>query len=156
MDKVFDRTLSFTREDNKKNIPIPFFVPEGVQALRICFSYSPKLPDDREEQLRLAEENIRRDAPGHWGDEYDAQSYLPLKNLLTLSLDDPFGYRGAAHRQDPEQEHWIREDSASPGFLPGKLPEGSYRLTVSVHALVTETCEAQLLVEAVKRGEDDV
>ncbi len=155
MDKLLEMTLSLTDEDNKRNLPIPFFVPEDMEALHILFFYEPKTSDDREKQLALAEENIRRDAPGDWGREYDPAAFLPLKNLLTLSLDDPFGYRGAAHRQSPRQEHWISETDASPGFFAGKLPGGSYCLTVSVHGLVTSRCEARICIEGKKRGEAD-
>jgi len=61
-------------------------------------------------------------------------------------MDDPRGYRGAAHRHTPEQEHRLRNADASPGFWPGPIHAGRWRITVSVHAVVTDLCTYELLV----------
>ena len=57
----------------------------------------------------------------------DPYAYLPVYNLVTLSLDDPAGYRGAAHRRATEQCHRLTAESASPGFLPGELRPGQWQ-----------------------------
>ena len=154
MKTILDMPLHLTAADSQKNIPVPFFLSEDAQTLYLRFSYAPKTPSDTAAQLQMIEENIERDAPGEWGEGYDPQAFLPLKNLLTLSLDAPNGFRGAAHRQDPQQEHEIGEMFASPGFYPGKIIKGAWRLTVSVHALVTDACDAHLLI-ATKGGAAD-
>ena len=59
--------------------------------------------------------------------------YLPVKNLITLSLDENGKYRGAAHRQDDVQHHEISADFASNGFFKGKIEEGVWRIALNVH-----------------------
>ena len=94
-------------KDEKTNISFPFTVPEGAVSLKISFSYDPKLLEDGDRARILIENNIKKDA-GDYADQYpDWKEYLPLKNLITLSLDDAKGYRGCAHRQDKEQIHII-------------------------------------------------
>lgn len=103
----------------------------------------------------MMEDTIARDAPGAWGSDYDREKFLPLKNLVTLSLDDPDGYRGAAHRQAPTQEHRIAKDFASPGFYPGVIKPGSWRVVVNVHALITESCIGNLEILTEEETEQD-
>lgn len=56
----------------------------------------------------------------------DPYAYLPVYNLVTLSLDDPAGYRGAAHRRATEQCHRLTAESAARLFS-GELRPGSGR-----------------------------
>ncbi len=59
-----------------------------------------------------------------------------LRNLVTVSLFDPHGFRGAAHRHAPEQELTVSLREASPGFLPGPLPAGLWTLELDLHAVL--------------------
>ena len=43
--------------------------------------------------------------------------YLPIKNLVTVSLDSSREYLGAAHRQSNKQEHIISPAFSSAGFF---------------------------------------
>jgi len=52
-------------------------------------------------------------------------------NLLTLSLFDPRSERGTAHRQDPIQHISLSASEASPGYLPGALEPGSWKLMIN-------------------------
>ena len=76
------------------------------------------------------------------------EKFMPLLNLVTLSLDDSRSYRGAAHRQAAFQEHIISEKSASPGFIKGKIEKGQWQIVLNVHALVTEKCVCEIKIEA--------
>ena len=66
---------------------------------------------------------------------YERGGDLP-HNLVTLSLFDPAGFRGAAHRFAPRQQVEVAEARATPGFLPGRLPAGEWTLEVDVHCVV--------------------
>lgn len=135
-------------KDEKTNISFPFTVPEGTVSLKISFSYDPKLLEDGDRAKMLIENNIKKDA-GDYADQYpDWKEYLPLKNLITLSLDDAKGYRGCAHRQDKEQIHIIREDFASRGFHKGRPEAGSWKVVLNLHGIVTEKVNCILKVEA--------
>ncbi|MDI4643751.1 hypothetical protein [Cohnella hashimotonis] len=155
---LIDIRANATPEDSRTHVRFPFKLDEPACAVGIHFEYSPKCLDDdsraRElleqsfekyvlpEQLALAKERLDR--------------HLPLKNLITLSVDDPAGYRGACHRHDPVQSLWISEHDASPGLMKGKIAAGEWTITLSVHAVVTERCAYRLQVWAadeVEKGE---
>lgn len=135
-------------ENEKTNISFPFTVPEGTASLKITFSYDPKVLEDDERARMLIENNIKKDA-GEYADEYpDWREFLPLKNLITVSLDDTKGYRGCAHRQDKDQIHIIREDYASRGFHKGRPEVGQWKAVLNLHGIVTERVNCRLKVEA--------
>lgn len=134
-------------KDEKTNISFPFDVPEDTVALKISFSYDPKMLGECDRAKMLIENNIKKDA-GEFADEYPCwQEYLPLKNLITVSLDDAKGYRGCAHRQDKDQVHIIREDFASRGFHKGRPDAGQWKVVLNLHGIVTEAVNCRLKVE---------
>jgi hypothetical protein len=122
-------------------------------------SYGPKFLE-AEESRALGTAALERQraalAPGagsHVADEWSRANaeLLPprIANLLTLSLDDANGvYRGAAHRQPPQQSIELGAAAASPGFATGRLSPGVWTLTLSVHALVTSYCDVSIQIGA--------
>lgn len=135
-------------KDEKTNIGFDFSVPENTKSLKISFSYDPKILEDNDRAKMLIENNIQKDA-GEYAHEYPSwESFLPLKNLITVSLDNPVTYRGCAHRQDKEQIHIIREDFASRGFEKGKIISGQWKVVLNLHGVVTEKIDCKLKVEA--------
>lgn len=135
-------------KDEKTNISFPFLIDEDAKSLKISFSYGPKLLEDDERANMLIENNIKKDA-GDFAYEYTHwDEYKPLKNLITVSVDDPDTYRGCAHRQDKEQIHIIREDFASRGFHKGKIQKGQWKVVLNLHGIVTESVDCKLQVEA--------
>lgn len=79
-----------------------------------------------------------------------------VHNLLTLALFDPRRFRGAAHRWNQDQSIVIDRDRATPGFLPGSVEPGRWRIELDAHEIVndgsvTGACEFALLAE-VTRG----
>ncbi|MFC5451540.1 hypothetical protein [Paenibacillus aestuarii] len=137
-----------TATASRSQISYSVLVPEGLSVLYIKFRYAPKVLEDKARTKALVEEAAVKYLEGERLAMYVEQweKVFPLQNLLTLSLDDPQGYRGAAHRHTPEQEHRIRITDASPGFWPGPIRAGMWRITVSVHAVVTEICTYELQV----------
>lgn len=144
---LLDTRVHLTPESEKMNISLAFCVPANTEKLRITYTYAPKELAGAAGE-RLAEACLLRDAGEFRGEYPAAASFLPLKNLVTLSLDDPHGYRGAAHRQAPQQEHILTASEASPGFYAGKISAGEWTLTLNVHALVTEFCDCDIKIEA--------
>lgn len=135
-------------ENEKTNIAFNFNVPEATRSLKITFSYDPKVLEDNDRAKMLIENNIKKDA-GEYADQYPLwEEFLPLKNLITLSLDDTKGYRGCAHRQDKDQIHIIREDFASRGFHKGVPEAGGWKAVLNLHGIVTEKINCNLMVEA--------
>lgn len=145
---LLSEEFQVTPENEKTNISFPFTVPEDTVSLKITFSYDPKILEDDERARLLIENNIKKDA-GEYADEYpDWKEFLPLKNLITVSIDDTVGYRGCAHRQDKDQIHIIREDFASRGFHKGRPQVGQWRIVLNLHGIVTEKIDCKLMVEA--------
>lgn len=139
---------------SKTHITYQFHLEHALSSLEIDFRYAPKQFLDREASKPLILEAIENYSDPAWAELYKKQweNYYPLQNLLTLSLDSPSGFRGSAHRHAPEQRHMICPDGSktSPGFIAGDVPSGVWKVTISVHCVVTPDCRYELLV----RGTD--
>ncbi len=145
---LLEKEFEVFPENEKTNISFSFAVPDDIKSLRFVFGYSPKVLYDNERAKVLIENNIKKDA-GEYADEYPSwEEFLPLKNLITLSVDDEEGYRGCAHRQAEYMEHIISENFASPGFNKGKIKSGQWRAVLNIHGVVTEKIDCKLKVEA--------
>lgn len=143
---VLEKEIILSPKDEKTNVPIEFIIDRPVRSIKITYSYSPKeLTDESAARLKI-EQCLIRD-----GEEEKLSSwreFLPILNLVTLSLDDPYTFRGAAHRHAYTQEHIISENEASHGFIKGKIHEGKWILQLNVHALVTQECICRIKIEA--------
>lgn len=128
---IFEKAGSVLPEQDKTNIPLEFSVPNGIEKLVIDYEYSPKILEDEEKSIAILEESIEK----YLGGEYHAEpkDFMPIKNLITLSLDGNGEYRGAAHRQADKQHHEISRDFASAGFIKGEIKGGIWRLVLNVH-----------------------
>lgn len=138
-------------EQSKTTIYHPFTLSAPCEALRIRFSYTPKaLADEAAADALIEEGFVRYILPEDREALYALRGEVkPLVNLLTISLDAPDGYRGAAHRHDPEQEHIVGTADSAYGFTDGPLLAGTWRVGVSVHAVITRPCTYRLTVEEV-------
>lgn len=128
---IFENNVKIKTNQNKTNIKFNFNVDKNIKALKITCSYSPKVLAD--EQAALNEALVCLEKYGE--SLLNAKDNLPIKNLVTLSLDSPSGYRGAAHRQDSEQIHILRADAASPGFIKGDIDSGVWSAVLNVHSI---------------------
>ena len=140
---LLKKSISVTPEKEKTNIFLPFTVEDSLKKLEIDYSYSPKELLDEEKNIRLVKENLQRDG---FEDTGDYSEFIPLKNLITLSLDSPEGYVGAAHRQAATQHHEISEAFASVGFDRVKIIKGEWVLALNLHAVVTDECNCEIEV----------
>ena len=59
-----------------------------------------------------------------------------IQNLLTLTVFDPSGWRGAGHRHSQVTEVLISEDYASPGYLAGAVQAGLWTVVVDTHMVM--------------------
>jgi hypothetical protein len=66
---------------------------------------------------------------------YDRGGELP-HSLLTLSLFDRQGFRGAGHRFAPRQHVHVGLHSATPGFVAGPVPPGEWTIEVDLHCVI--------------------
>ena len=133
---IFEKAGKVFPEQDKTNIPLQFTVPNGIEKLIIDYEYLPKTLEDEEIATKLLEKSIEK----YLGKEYEAapKDFMPVKNLITLSLDENGTYRGAAHRQADKQHHEISRDFASVGFDKGEITSGEWTLMLNVHCCACE------------------
>ncbi len=99
---------TLTSADTKRHIHFYFDVPGGATRLDIRFDYTPKRIDG-----------------------------IPGDNLLSLSLFDPQGVRGAGHSR-PNNDISISAVEATPGYRPGALPPGRWVVVIDTHLIHAE------------------
>lgn len=134
-----------TKDCTKTHLTYRFDVTEDIKTLCIQFSFSPPHLEDE-----AASEAIIYQCLKEQGIDvatlHDLSDFMPIKNYLTLSLDDPNGFRGAGHRHMTKQRVCVSDHGATPGFIQGELPCGQWAVTISVHAVVTELCNYTIKV----------
>ncbi|MEG1805211.1 MAG: hypothetical protein RR327_02340 [Clostridia bacterium] len=140
---------------SKTNIIHEFCVDEDFSKLTINFSYSPKVMADKNKSIELITQAMKIYAPSPHENAYGkAEDYLPIVNLLTVSLDSPTEYIGCAHRHANSQQHVISKDNSSLGFKKTEICKGKWRVVVNLHCVITESCEYNLEVLGEIGGEN--
>ena len=126
---LFEKHGIITAEDDKTNISFAFDVPENVNMLKIKYFYNPKEVENQAQARHLVEEAMHK-----YGIlDYDADSALPVKNLITLSFDENGEYRGACHRQPNRQIITIAEKDSTPGIINRPVQAGKWNVVMNVH-----------------------
>ena len=121
---LLNKTGKITLADNKTNIVLPFEIKDDFKSLKINFEYSPKTLEDKAKEIKIAEDCLEK-----YGEvqEGNIENYLPIKNLVTVSLDSSREYLGAAHRQSNKQEHIISPGFSSAGFFKTDIAKGEWK-----------------------------
>lgn len=127
---LYNMKGQITAANDKTNLIHRFDVPENIKSIVIKYSYSPKTLESREKAVELVENCFEKYNEVLVG---KASDYLPVKNLVTLSVDCNSRYIGAAHRQANEQEHIISRDKSSPGFIKTDIEAGEWDIVLNVH-----------------------
>jgi hypothetical protein len=69
------------------------------------------------------------------------------RNMICLTIYDPFRFRGARHRHGNRHVNEIRHNSATPGYLPGPLPAGDWVVQLETHMIMPgAACRYELVV----------
>lgn len=130
---------------SKSQISYSFNVKSGAERFNIFFDFNPKKLDNKELSKKIILECMDKYASGERKvSEEEWEDYLPVKNLLTISIDDNKEFRGAAHRQPDGSIFFIDKESVSPGLVAGELRAGQWTVTISVHCVVTDICSYKL------------
>lgn len=95
---LFDETRVLNPQADKTNVALSFAVPPGLTALQVEFTYDPPTPPEpvAVEAVKAALARYARAVV-----QKDPYAYLPVYNLVTLSLDDPAGYRALPIGEPP-------------------------------------------------------
>ncbi|MCC5974773.1 MAG: CehA/McbA family metallohydrolase [Rubellimicrobium sp.] len=107
-------------DDMARHVPVPFRVPPGCAGLRIAFEHAPHHPGA--------------------GD---------IPHQLSISVIGPDGSRGTRHN-NADQSVLLSETSASPGYLPGPIEPGLWRVEIDTHRILPPGgIDWEITVEAV-------
>lgn len=129
---IFSTKGKITPANDKTNLIHRFDVPQNIKSLKIKYSYSPKTLESREKAVEIIKSTYEKYDEVLHGRPAD---YLPVKNLITLSVDCNGRYIGAAHRQANEQEHIISRDFSSCGFVKTEIEAGEWDIMLNVHSV---------------------
>lgn len=70
-----------------------------------------------------------------------------IHNLLTLTLFDPHGFRGAGHRDGPMHQVHLGALDATPGYCPGEISPGEWVVQIDTHMIVAgQVCRYTLQI----------
>lgn len=73
-----------------------------------------------------------------------------IRNMITFTLFDPNGFRGAGHRQGNRHEVQLTATLATPGYLAGPLPAGRWVAQLDTHMIRPgPACDYHLEIETV-------
>ncbi|MCD7722825.1 MAG: hypothetical protein LUH82_02580 [Clostridiales bacterium] len=140
---IFEKALTLSPKDDKTNIYLKFNVPENIWALVIDYSYAPKILENKEKALEIITKKLQQ-----YGAGGNAEDYLPIKNLITLSFDKNGQYIGAAHRQPERQKIEISESFATPGIVKCAVENAAWQIALNVHCCM-EKVNVKIKVEGV-------
>ena len=126
---LFEKHGIITDADDKTNVSFTFDVPEGVNMLKVKYSYNPKEVEYQAQAHHLVEEAMHK----YGIQNYDIEAMMPVKNLITLSFDENGEYRGACHRQPNRQLITIAEKDSTPGIINGPIQAGKWHIVMNVH-----------------------
>lgn len=149
MSIVIDKEFILTKKDHQTNVKIPFELVHSAEKLRIQFSYDPPHVEDDQARERI-KQAVRKYVPeeelNKWNRWEDAERFLPLQNLVTLSLSYEGEYLGARHRKATEQEIILSKNHASKGFLKYEVIKGQWEAQLNVHCVASEKVNVSLLI----------
>src|SRR5512138_183496 len=61
-----------------------------------------------------------------------------IRNMLTLSVFDPTGWRGAGHRHGTQHDVWISRAQATKGYIAGEVMPGEWQAVVDSHMIMPD------------------
>lgn len=138
---VLRQDFTMYHNSHQTHTTYAFETPPGVASMVIRFHYDPiRVTDYQSLERSLIKEGL---------DTAIIDDETQFRNLLTLSLNDPSGFRGAHHYFNQNQSIDLSEDAASLGFLAGTIEAGRWEVIVSHHGLFSETVKGSIEVEVV-------
>ncbi|QQO09138.1 hypothetical protein [Breznakiella homolactica] len=154
MKVLLDNLYPLHRDDSKTNVSVEIPLDRDYGCLEFLCSYTPKVLENEAEAKDLIEAGLERFIPPEYRERYGGwRDYLPVVNLITLSLDHDEIYVGCAHRHNPEQRHIVSADFSSPGFFRHSASAGVWRAVINVHAVVSDETVYHLTVNAYDKDE---
>ncbi|WP_087974923.1 CehA/McbA family metallohydrolase [Oceanobacillus rekensis] len=144
---LFYQGFTVNQTAHQSHLVYRVYVPKNIKLIEIHFSYHPILETNKD-SIRGA---VRREGL----DDSIVQEDTELRNLLTMSVNDPHKYRGSHHFFCQEQVIEIGSDTATEGFWAGEIQEGYWEFIVNCHGVFSKVVHGQLEVFGVSTQVDD-
>lgn len=135
--ELFKSKCTLFASSDQSHIQFQFYVPKLLDHLIVQLHYDPPHLKEEQDDLMLNGRSAFYDFNIHTNSKAK-EKIFPLNNLITLSIDDPVGFRGSCHRHQPNLEVRMTNHTASLGIISRPLEAGMWAFTVSCHAIVTE------------------
>lgn len=146
MRTIFKKDFQLTPADHQTHLQIPFELKKDYNCLHFHFSYSPKWVEDSRAVV-LIEEHLKQVIPeSEMAALGNPKRYLPLENLITLSLDYEQDYIGCHHCKDASQHITISERESTKGFIKQAVQQGNWLVQLNMHCVQSEEVHLQLAI----------
>lgn len=143
---ILEKELKLSQKDHQTNIVIPFQLNQAAEKLVIDFSYDPPVVDEKAARIQIRQA-LKQFVPAteqkKWG---NVDRYLPLQNLITLSLTYENQYVGAHHKKDNHQIIIISKQETSKGFVKRTVEAGEWEIQLNAHCIGSENVTVSLYV----------
>lgn len=148
---ILEKELRLSEKDHQTNIVIPFQLNQTAEKLVIDFSYDPPEVDEEAARIQIRqalEQFVPETDQKKWG---NVDRYLPLQNLITLSLTYEKQYVGAHHKKDNHQIIIISKQEASKGFIKRTAEAGEWEIQLNAHCIGSESVTVNVYVRVEER-----
>lgn len=146
--KIFELDLKLGEYDTQTNVKIPLGIRNKYSELVIYFTYSPNNSKDDIARRQVEDALIKYDVANYASAKLLASNYLPVDNLITLSLSKNGTYLGAHHNKSNKQEITINNKKASFGFWPVEIEPADWELQLNCHCIASRVVEVNIRIEA--------
>jgi hypothetical protein len=143
---VFEKAITLTEKDHQTNVKLPFVVENPASKLIVNFQYTPKHAEDQQAYSKVEQalsKYVPQEEQKKWG---TVTRYLPLENLVTISLSYEDEYIGAHHNKATTQEAIISPAFSSKGFLKKAIEPGCWELQLNVHCVASRKIEVSVAI----------
>ncbi len=146
METLLDKEYRLSPKDSETNLYIPFELSSDYNRLQIYFIYYPKYLS-RQDSIGMAETCLHEYVPETETEILkNLENFLPVGNLVTLSLDYEGSYVGAHHCQEAEQNIIISKQESTRGFLKQEVLKGSWVIQMNMHCIVSDSVTLKIKV----------
>nr|WP_309101478.1 CehA/McbA family metallohydrolase [Fredinandcohnia onubensis] len=140
--ELFKQDFKISQSAHQAHLVYRVYVPEGLSEIVVHFHYGPI--------LETKKETIRKAVVREGLSESVIQENTTVRNLLTVSINDPKSFRGAHHFFSEEQMIKINTERATEGFISGMIHEGYWEFIISCHGVFSEEVTGKIAVFGVR------
>ena len=136
--ELFKQDFKISQSAHQAHLVYRVYVPENLTKIEVQFQYGPI--------VETCKETIRKAVIREGLKESVIQDDTTVRNLLTVSINDPEGFCGAHHFFSENQTIQISEEEATEGFISGKIHEGFWEFIISCHGVFSDEVTGKITV----------